>query len=174
MDLEVKVVKVDPSEWSVLRELSIDTFNTSFAAENDPSNMKAYLDVYMSKTQIKKELEQEHSFFYFAKKGKKILGYLKLNVGAQQSESVLTNALEIERIYILEQYQGMQLGKLLLQFAQDKAKGWQKSVVWLGVWEHNTNAIEFYKYFGFEAFNSHSFRLGSETQTDLLMKKELE
>jgi len=45
--------------------------------------------------------------------------------------------------------------------------------VWLGVWEHNPKAIAFYEKWGFEKFGAHSFMLGTDAQTDLLMKKNL-
>jgi ribosomal protein S18 acetylase RimI-like enzyme len=46
-------------------------------------------------------------------------------------------------------------------------------VFWLGVWEHNTRALAFYRKWGFEVFGSHIFQLGEAQDTDLLMRKEL-
>ncbi|MEM9391391.1 MAG: GNAT family N-acetyltransferase, partial [Bacteroidota bacterium] len=46
--------------------------------------------------------------------------------------------------------------------------------IWLGVWEYNTDAIRFYERLGFTPFGQHSFILGSDHQTDILMKKPLE
>jgi diamine N-acetyltransferase len=45
--------------------------------------------------------------------------------------------------------------------------------VWLGVWEHNPRAIAFYEKWGFEKFGAHDFLLGTDLQTDILMKKKL-
>ena len=45
--------------------------------------------------------------------------------------------------------------------------------VWLGVWEHNPKAIEFYKRCGFEVFDKHIFVLGNDPQNDLLMRKQI-
>nr|WP_228115767.1 hypothetical protein [Sphingobacterium faecium] len=45
--------------------------------------------------------------------------------------------------------------------------------VWLGVWEENPRAINFYKKNGFEEFDKHVFILGDDEQTDILMKKIL-
>ena len=36
--------------------------------------------------------------------------------------------------------------------------------------EYNKNAIEFYKHLGFKMFSKHSFLLGNDNQTDLLLK----
>jgi ribosomal protein S18 acetylase RimI-like enzyme len=45
--------------------------------------------------------------------------------------------------------------------------------IWLGVWEKNTRAIKFYQKNGFEAFDKHTFKLGSDAQTDIMMRKKL-
>ena len=82
-------------------------------------------------------------------------------------------ALEIERIYIRKKFQRNGLGKFLLNKAIDIAKNQDKKIIWLGVWENNKNAIEFYKKSGFIQSGQHSFYMGSEKQVDFIMKKKL-
>jgi ribosomal protein S18 acetylase RimI-like enzyme len=45
--------------------------------------------------------------------------------------------------------------------------------VWLGVWEKNEKAIQFYKKWGFVQFDKHLFQLGDDAQTDIMMKLQL-
>jgi ribosomal protein S18 acetylase RimI-like enzyme len=45
--------------------------------------------------------------------------------------------------------------------------------VWLGVWEENLRAINFYKKNGFVEFDKHIFKLGNDEQTDIMMKRQL-
>jgi len=45
---------------------------------------------------------------------------------------------------------------------------------WLGVWEENHRAIQFYAKNGFVTFDKHVFTLGDEQQTDLLMKLKIQ
>ena len=45
--------------------------------------------------------------------------------------------------------------------------------IWLGVWEENHRAINFYTKNGFVAFDKHIFVLGEDAQTDIMMKLEL-
>ena len=84
------------------------------------------------------------------------------------------NTLEIERIYIVEKYQGKKLGQSLLNFALKLGKKRAVDFIWLGVWDQNHKAIEFYKRNQFEMFSSHTFVLGEEQQIDLLMKRYLD
>jgi ribosomal protein S18 acetylase RimI-like enzyme len=98
---------------------------------------------------------------------------LKINRGEAQTEKKEDNSLEIERIYVLEKFQGRRVGQMLFQKAVEIAKLNQKDYIWLGVWEKNEKAIQFYLKNGFEVFDKHIFKLGVDLQTDLLMRLKL-
>ena len=101
---------------------------------------------------------------------KKINWYLKLNFNDAQNEIVnLGDSFEIERIYILSNFQRKGFGEDVLSKAILIGKNKGFSFLWLGVWELNKNAITFYTKKGFEIFNKHIFQLGDDPQTDLLM-----
>jgi ribosomal protein S18 acetylase RimI-like enzyme len=53
------------------------------------------------------------------------------------------------------------------------AKRKRVNILWLGVWEKNPRAINFYKKNGFEEFDKHIFRLGNDEQTDIMMRLKL-
>lgn len=108
-------------------------------------------------------------FFY----NDEVAGYLKVNTGAAQSEPMGDEALEIERIYILEKFQKHGLGKQLFNKALEIAQEGGKGKIWLGVWEKNENAIAFYERLGFVQTGSHSFYMGDEEQIDFIMSKTL-
>lgn len=82
-------------------------------------------------------------------------------------------SLEVERIYIGKEYYGKGVGQLLLDFALQIAKQQQMDYVWLGVWEENYRAIQFYLKNRFITFDKHVFMLGEEVQNDFMMKLEL-
>lgn len=77
------------------------------------------------------------------------------------------------RIYIKNSFQKHGLGKHLLNKAIEIALERNKKNIWLGVWEKNENAIDFYKKMGFVQTGAHSFYMGDEEQTDLIMAKTL-
>jgi diamine N-acetyltransferase len=65
------------------------------------------------------------------------------------------------------------MGRVLMDFALQKALELGKKTAWLGVWEKNLSAIAFYQKMGFVKAGQHSFRMGDELQTDWVMKKNL-
>ena len=155
---------------SKLVKLSVQTFEETFGHKNTKENMAWYFKTKMNSEQLKKELLHPNSDFYWILFRKKIIGYLKLNFNDAQTEVVnLGESFEIERIYILSNFQRKGFGKDVLSKAISLGKNKGFSYLWLGVWEQNENAIAFYTKKGFEIFNRHVFQLGNDPQTDLLM-----
>ena len=171
---EINIQLVNKEEVDLLVTLARDTFIAAFGSYNTESDMNQYLDERVTAAYMSKELDTDGSFFYFAKMNGTLIGYLKLNIDLAQNEPLGSKSLEIERIYIESDYQGRGIGQQLLNFAFAKAKAWNKSTVWLGVWDQNSGAIKLYERNGFQPFGSHDFQLGNDLQTDILMKMELE
>ena len=157
----------------VLTELSVSTFRDSFAAQNEQENMDMYIAEAMSLEKLAAELNDTKNIFFIAWDGNTAAGYSKIRPGYESQELSNNNPLEIERIYVAEQYQGQKVGAALMAHCLDYAVQNNYDIVWLGVWEHNHKAIDFYTKWGFHIFSSHIFRLGHDDQTDILMKKHL-
>jgi ribosomal protein S18 acetylase RimI-like enzyme len=173
MALSIEIKRVTVSDIDTLLMLSRKTFFDAFLHTNNSVDMEAYASTAFTLQKFEEELNNTGSEFYFALVESNIAGYIKLNYNTAQTELQDPAALEIERIYVLNEYQGRQIGKQLINFAIDTATNKKLNYVWLGVWEYNTKAISFYKSKGFEQFGSHPFILGSDEQTDILMRKEL-
>lgn len=169
----ISIRKVKPSEAQQLRAIASATFIATYSAHNSAANMERYLDQNFSQEQVTRELENPECEFFFAEFSGKVVGYFKLNQGKAQTESVLGHAIEIERIYVIKEYQGKNLGRKLLDHIKALAKKRHIKTIWLGVWENNPKAIGFYEKNGFVTFDKHVFKLGDEDQTDFLMKFEL-
>jgi ribosomal protein S18 acetylase RimI-like enzyme len=164
--------KVNISDLNLLLELANRTFEETFSDGNDPIELEKYLNSRFTKEVFLKEFNNPNSFFFFIELYNMICGYLKLNINEAQTENCLVNALEIERIYISSAFQGKKLGYYLYQKALEVAKAKNKKSIWLGAWEKNTQAIQFYEKNGFTKFDKHVFQFGNEKQTDIMMKIE--
>jgi diamine N-acetyltransferase len=168
-----QIIEAHPKDVDELLQLSRKIFYDSFHDQNTPENMKAYMDMAYKRNQLLSELFNPLSEHYFICEDEKKIGFLKLNRSGAQSDLQDPESLELQRIYIDEQYQGRGLGAMLLQKAKDRARETQMNTIWLGVWEKNPDAIRFYQRHGFEIFGSHQFVMGDEVQTDILMKYNL-
>ncbi len=169
----IEIHKVTENQLIELQKISMQTFYEAFSDMNTEENMALYFANSLSIEKLTSEFNNELTEFYFAKFHNQIIGFLKLNFGNAQSDNQDENATEIERIYLLNQYCGKGVGKILISKALDRAILEASEFIWLGVWEHNTRAIQFYKRNGFSEFGSHMFKLGNDDQTDILMKRRL-
>jgi len=173
MELNITIVQINDSHIAALQQIGRQTFSETFAESNSAENMAKYLEEAYSYEKLNAELNDPNSIFYFAKMDQNVIGYLKLNFGASQTELKDKNALEIERIYVLKEFHGKKVGQLLFDKAIEIAKEYHVTYVWLGVWEENKRALQFYTKNGFVEFDQHIFVLGDEAQTDIMMKLEL-
>jgi diamine N-acetyltransferase len=156
-----------------LQIIGRQTFYETFAERNTEENMRKYLDEVFSIDRLTTELNNQESEFYFAVFENQVIGYLKINTGNAQTELQDKSALEIERIYVLKEYQGKKIGQLLYETALQIAVRAKAEYLWLGVWEENHKAKNFYIKNGFIDFDRHIFRLGNEKQTDIMMKLKI-
>lgn len=170
---KVEIQKVMIADIEQLQQISQLTFIETFAALNSKEDMEKYIKESLSKEKLMAELSQHSSCFYFAILNGTVIGYLKLNFGQSQTELKGENSLEIERIYVLKAFHGKRVGQLFYEKAIQVAWQAKMEYVWLGVWEKNPRAIAFYKKNGFIEFDKHIFKLGSDEQTDILMKLPL-
>lgn len=166
----IEINKIGITDLKQLQEIGRQTFFETFSAGNTEENMKNYLEEGFSNEKLTNELNDRNAEFYFAKQRNCVIGYLKLNFGASQTELQDEGALEIERIYVLKDFHGKNVGQVLYNKAIDIAKEKNARYVWLGVWEENPRAISFYKKNGFVEFDKHIFKLGDDEQTDIMMK----
>lgn len=161
------------ADLTELQAISRETFSETFAADNDPADLEEYLAAAYNVEKLTRELKQSESRFFFIYLAEEVAGYLKLNTGNAQTETIDPKGLEVERIYIRKAFKRQGLGRQLLDFAFELAAQESHTSIWLGVWEDNQNALKFYQSFGFKQVGAHDFYVGTDRQTDLLMQKAL-
>ena len=161
------------SDLAQLQKIGKTTFAETFTEHNTKEDLDKYLEESFSNEKLSSELNNPYSSFYFAEIEDNVVGYLKINFGASQTELKDNKAVEIERIYVLQAYHGKKIGQLLFNKAIEIAKEHKANYVWLGVWEENHRALQFYKKNGFVPFDTHIFKLGNDEQIDIMMKLAL-
>lgn len=165
--------KVTLADLNALQHISIQTFTDAFEHLNNPADFKAYVASAYSLDQLKQEINNPDCEFYFAVYQNDIAGYIKLNFNTAQAEFQGDSSMEVARVYVSASHQNKQIGKAMLDFAIDIAQQKKLTYVWLGAWEQNTNAIRFYQRHGFVPIGSHAFMVGTDRQTDILLKHVL-
>ena len=161
------------SDAELIADVSRSTFYETFAPYNSSRNMEMFLNEQFTRPRLIKEVGAPENTFLLAYYNKKLSGYVKLRQGDVPRQLKGMRALEVARIYVVNDFIGKGVGKQLMQASIDIAKERDLEVIWLAVWEENTRAYNFYSSWGFERFGSQVFLLGMDLQKDWLMKKKL-
>ena len=171
MDLTVRYAT--NNDATLIADISRQTFYETFAAENRKEDMDKFLSEQFTKGKLIMEVGNMENIFLLVYSGDDVAGYAKLREAKEPEKLKNVKTMEIARIYAMPNMIGKGVGNLLMKTSISIAKEKGKEVIWLGVWEKNIRAIDFYKKWGFEKFDVSDFLLGDDVQCDLLMKKEL-
>ena len=171
---QVMVSRASASDADLIADLSRQAFYEAFAAQNSAENMDKFMREQFSHGQLVQEVYHPSNIFLLASQGKETVGYAKMRTSPMPDALSGLNGIEIARIYALQKVIGQGVGKALMQACLDIALDQRRELVWLGVWEHNAQAIGFYSKWGFKKFGEHTFMLGNDPQTDWLMQRRFQ
>lgn len=171
---DVTIRRANREDVSLLAELGARTFAETFATDNSPEDMAAYIAACFNLTQLTAELVDPSSTFLIAEIGEVAAGYAKLHSGEALEGVEGANPVELVRLYTLREWLGRGVGQALMRACVDEARQAGHRTIWLGVWERNGRAQAFYRKWNFRAVGEHVFRLGSDPQRDILMERAVE
>lgn len=158
---------------ALIADLSRKTFYETFAPHNTKEDMDMFMKEQFSKERLMTQVNWPGNLFYIAYVNQEPAGYVRLLEGPNPPALGKVAAIEIARIYAVSTAIGKGIGSALMQHSLQVAQERKKKMIWLGVWEKNQRAIDFYIKWGFEKFGQHDFVLGKDVQTDWLMKRPI-
>jgi ribosomal protein S18 acetylase RimI-like enzyme len=135
--------------------------------------MDAYLAASFSHPQIESELNARSSRFILAYQGHQLVGYIRLFESDVPQVVTGLKPVELVRIYVDPDLIGGGCGSALMARGLEEARRLEYETIWLGVWEKNQRAIQFYRKWGFEVVGGLDFVLGTDVQHDFLMARSL-
>lgn len=171
--MEIRLRYATKEDAALIADISHETFYETFIAQNRPEDMEKFLREQFTKGRLMLEVGAAENTFLLAYHKEELAGYVKLRDGKVPLALPGLRALELARLYARSGFIGTGVGKTLMQASIDMAIEKDKEALWLGVWEKNLRAIEFYTRWGFEKFDETDFLLGDDVQRDWLMVKKL-
>ena len=141
-----------------------------FIPEED---LKTFFKEAYSTEALLDEMSNKQSWYFFARYNGEVAGYMKLNIGDAQTEPKGEDYLEVQRLYMYREFQSKGIGSILMEKAFEIARDNGKKKLWLGVWENNHRAIEFYERHGYKITGSHQFYAGNDISTDYIVETNI-
>jgi len=171
MALAIREATIEDA-W-LIANISHQTFYETFASHNSKADMDKFLNQQFTRGRLMMEVGAKGNTFLLAYDGNEVAGYVKIRDEKIPMSMGNVSALEIARLYAMPKHVGKGVGSLLMQSCIDIAKQKNKEWLWLGVWEKNQRAIDFYIKWGFAKFDETDFLLGDDIQRDWLMKRRV-
>ena len=150
---------------TLLSKLSKQTFLTSHGHSAPKEVIENFISKNFSVKRYITELENTENIFSLIYYKEKIAGYSKIIFDNKCKDVNTTNVTYLSRIYLLEEFYGLGLGKKLLDFNISFCKKNNQSGIWLYVWKENNKAISFYNKNDFKIVGNYDYRL-SENHTN--------
>ncbi len=170
---QCRIRTATPDDAESLAALAERTFRDTFADDNSPDDIEAYVSDAFSLARVRAELADDANTFLlaFIDGEEEPDGYAKLRTGTTDPSVTGSGPVELQRLYVDRSAIGYRVGAALMRASLDAARLAGHRTIWLGVWERNARAISFYERWQFQTVGDHKFRLGSDHQTDLIMAR---
>ena len=169
----MQIRPANTNDANILAQLGAKTFYETFREFHTEEDMQQYIKKAYSVDLMTENLSKENIQYFIAYDEEKSIGYLKLIKNVTHEKLLSKNNIELEKIYVLKEYLDKKFGKELMLQAISFSKQNNFETLFLGVWQENHRAVNFYKKFGFETFTIRTFQLGETLCDDYLMKLNL-
>jgi diamine N-acetyltransferase len=171
MSLEIRFATI--KDLNLISALGITTCYEAYF-ELDPSHDLAdYCVNFFSSEQVETELNDKNSTHLIAEFNGNAVGFVKLREGKQIDCLKDKNAIEVQRIYVLEKLKGKRIGESLMMRCFEIAKERGYETLWLGVWDKNLPAIKFYEKLGMSNIGTIDFSDGKSDFINLVFGKDV-
>ncbi|MDP1727453.1 MAG: GNAT family N-acetyltransferase [Bacteroidota bacterium] len=175
--VKIKTVKIDSTRAHELSELAIKIYKENFLHLWYDGGAEWYMKKSYAPEVVAEELIDPNNLHYIAYDNEQPVAYLKIRLNESLINFESKNCLEVERIYILNAFKGVGLGKMLMQIADDLALDLKKDIVFLKAMDSSTDPIAFYNKLGYEICGTLTLpfeHMKVEYRGMVIMKKDLD
>jgi diamine N-acetyltransferase len=150
------------------------TANYEAYFELDPSHEIAeYCLRVFSEHSVKSEFDNPNLTYLIAEYKGNAVGFALIREGKKVKCLSDKNAVEIQRIYVIEPMKGKGIGKALIEKCCEIGCEKSYETIWLGVWDKNIEAQKFYQKIGMENVGLTDFSDGKTEFINLVFAKDL-
>ena len=144
----MRLVEVNTDNMEVYMEVGKRSYNQHYRYLWPEGDTSPYINTSFKKVVVEEELKDTSLVHFIVMEGSQAIGIIKLIKDAAINEYSARQAILLEKIYILEEYTGLGLGKKCLDMLLEYAVGLDKKILWLDTMV-NGRALPFYLSKGF-------------------------
>jgi len=159
------ITKAKLQDAKILAQIAKASFLPAHGHSAPTKDIDNYIAANFSEANFLEELSNPDNHYYIIYDNNTIAGYSKITLNTSNENINPQNVTYMSRLYLLKEFYGKNLGKVLFDFTINFSKQHKQQGMWLAVWTENQRAINFYTKMGFNIVGKHNFRI-SETHTN--------
>ena len=152
-----------------LAEMAANAFRNTYGEIVDPRDMEAYVTTALTPDYFLPHIDDPSSSLLLATADEQLVGYALVVRSVPPVCVNKSSPLELARIYLRHDEIGKGYGASLMRAVQAEARRLRADAIWLGVYDRNIRAREFYRKWGFIDVGAQEFQLGDNTYADPIM-----
>jgi len=161
---EVKIIQADVTNAAIIATIGKKSFRNAFEnLFNSREELTEYLEFTYDPVKLTKSIRKENNVYLLAFLDGKAVGFAKLKKHSLNDLIASPIQMELQKIYVLTEYQGRGVGAALMKEAKSIADERNPDCLWLDTYISNEKAIHFYEKNEFKKIGKYLFTIGSQT-----------
>ena len=157
----IAIRRAKEEDFKLVADMGKTAFIESHGHSADKNTIAVYVAEKFNYEKIKEELGLTINYYHILFHNDEPAGYSKIVLDASHPNIRKESVTLLERIYLLNQFHGKNLGSALFQFNLTLSKKNRQAGMWLFVWKENQTAIRFYTKNHFKVIGSGDFYLSA-------------
>lgn len=158
--MSVTIRPATAEDINILAALGTTTCYEAYFELDPSSDLADYCARIYSPQNVRSEFDDPNSTYFIVEINDRAVGFAKLRENNRIDCLGDANAIELQRIYVLEKMKGQSVGKALMDRCLMSAREKGYDILWLGVWERNMAAQRFYERIGMKNVGTTGFNDG--------------
>ena len=155
----------------ILCRLGATTFRETYRAISDPREVDEYAEEHFTPDKIAAWFKRPCARTLLAFAADAPVGYAHVRSARVPACVADRKAVELSRLYLLASAQGSGLGGALLDAALAEIAALGGRSAWLGAYDRNVKALDFYARRGFVRVGTHEFEFGGQIYADPVLTR---
>ncbi len=169
IDSNLVIRRAVPEDASALAALAASTFRDTYRAIDDPKAIEDYVAENFRLDTMASLIVDAASTVLVAVNAGRLVGYAHLRAAEAPPCVRGPEPIELARLYLRQDAIGKGNGARLMRAVHAEAARLGRETIWLGVYDRNVGAVEFYKRFGFTDVGGKEFPFGGRIYIDPIM-----
>jgi ribosomal protein S18 acetylase RimI-like enzyme len=165
--VEIVIRPWQKGDLEVLRKITWQSWISTYSSFIPESDLKSYFGIHYTEASFLSMFDDPFMQGLIAEADDQIAGYSRLFFNRDE------NRLYVPSLYLLPDFQGVDIGRRLLEAAEGYAAEKGIDELWIGVMVKNRQALVFYRKVGFQFVREEPFTMGKTTVSHLIGYKKI-